>query len=95
MGLLGSLSGASCLIFLELQLRSCSKLGFFLQALGSFAAAPSCLLVLQVLLSRQERELRQLARKYGFTFLELDQLKTKFDQARGRKLGVSGLLVGG
>ncbi|CAE7249517.1 unnamed protein product, partial [Symbiodinium pilosum] len=35
----------------------------------------------EVLLSRQERELRQLARKYGFSFIELDQLKTKFDQA--------------
>ncbi|CAE7821393.1 Nlrc3 [Symbiodinium sp. CCMP2456] len=44
----------------------------------------------EVLLSRQERELRQLARKYGFSFVELDQLKKKFDQADRNQSGKLG-----
>ncbi|CAE7386988.1 unnamed protein product [Symbiodinium natans] len=44
----------------------------------------------EVLLSRQERELRQLARKYGLSFIELDQLKTKFDKADRNNSGKLG-----
>eukprot|EP00438_Fugacium_kawagutii_P012647 Skav215602 [mRNA] locus=scaffold666:435915:440702:- [translate_table: standard] len=35
-----------------------------------------------VLISRQERELRGLARKHGFSFLDIDVLKKDFDKAQ-------------
>ena len=39
----------------------------------------------QVLISRQERELRRLARKHGISFLDIDWLKKEFDKAQSGK----------
>jgi len=41
----------------------------------------------EVLISREERELRRLARKHGFSFLDIDSLKKDFDKADRRGEG--------